>query len=169
MFCISSTKILQYLSKSTILSGMKTEERQKRIEEYLQKAEFASLEELAAHVNTSVSTVRRDVSSLESGGNIRRTHGGARLINSPSNEFVFSWRDTVQHAEKEAIGKIVAALIQPGQTVIIDSGTTVYHAAKRLEPQVLHIITNSLPVANLFAPIQRIEVVVSGGVIYPQL
>ena len=47
---------------------MKAEERQKKIEEYLQKAEFASLEELAKHVVASVSTVRRDVTDLEAGG-----------------------------------------------------------------------------------------------------
>src|SRR6201986_5570 len=98
---------------------MKGEERQKRIEQYLQKAEFASLEELAKHVDASVSTVRRDVSELENGGNIRRTHGGARLLNPPSDEFAFSRRDTLQLPEKEAIGQICASLILPGQSVII--------------------------------------------------
>ena len=130
---------------------MKAEERQKRIEQYLQKAEFASLEELAKHVVASVSTVRRDVSEMEAGGNIRRTHGGARLLGSQSDEFVFSRRDTLQLPEKEAIGQICAKLIQVGQSVIIDSGTTAYHAARHLEPQALQVITNSLPVANLFA------------------
>ncbi len=148
---------------------MKAEVRQKKIEEYLQKAEFASLEELAKHVVTSISTVRRDVTALEAGGNVRRTHGGARLVNSQSNEFVFSWRNTLQLPEKEAIGHACANLIQPGQSVIIDSGTTVFHAAQHLEAQILHVITNSLPVANLFASTQRIEVMVSGGVIYPRL
>src|SRR5579863_8418455 len=103
---------------------MKAEERQKRITDYLQKTEFASLEELAKQVNASVSTVRRDVTELETGGEIRRTHGGARLLNPPSNEFEFSWRDTMQLAEKEDIGKACAALIKPGQTIIMDSGTT---------------------------------------------
>jgi len=148
---------------------MKAEEREKKIEAYLQKAEFASLEELAQHLGASVSTIRRDITRLESGGNIRRTHGGARLLNPPTNEFEFSWRDTLQLAEKEAIGEACSALVQAGQSVIIDSGTTVYHAARHLEPQVLQVITNSLPVANLFASTQRIEVMVSGGVIYPRL
>jgi DeoR/GlpR family transcriptional regulator of sugar metabolism len=148
---------------------MKAEERQKRIEEYLQKAEFASLEELARHVDTSISTVRRDVTALETAGNVRRTHGGARLINPQSNEFVFSLRDTLQLPEKEAIGLACANLIPPGQSVIIDSGTTVFHAAQHLEDHALHVITNSLPVANLFASSQHIEVMVSGGVIYPRL
>jgi DeoR/GlpR family transcriptional regulator of sugar metabolism len=53
--------------------------------------------------------------------------------------------------------------------VIIDAGTTTFHVARNLEGKTLQIITNSLPVANHFASAQRVEVVVSGGVIYPRL
>lgn len=150
---------------------MQAEERRHRIEEYLQKVEFASLEELAEFVGASVSTVRRDLTILEQGGNIRRTHGGARLVNLRSDEFVFSARDTHQLAEKEAIGRECASLIQPNQSVIIDVGTTVYHVARHIEELgiPLQIITNSLPVANLFASSNRVELVVSGGVVYPRL
>ena len=148
---------------------MRAEQRQKRIEEYLQRAEFASLDELARYLGASVSTVRRDLTQLEAAGNFRRTHGGARLVNPRSDEFVFSARDTHQLDEKEAIGRLCAGLIQPRQTVIIDAGTTAYHAARNLGEQTLQIVTNSLPVANLFASSQRVEVVMSGGVIYPRL
>jgi DeoR family transcriptional regulator, fructose operon transcriptional repressor len=148
---------------------MNAEERQKRLAEYIQKVEFATLEELALHVVASISTVRRDLTELEFGGSIRRTHGGARLINPQSDEFAFSRRDILQLVEKETIGKACAKLIQPSQSVIIDSGTTAYHAARHIDPHSLHVITNSLPVANLFASTQKIEVTVSGGVIYPQL
>lgn len=148
---------------------MQAEERQKRIESYLQQAEFASLEELAKQVGASVSTVRRDVTALEAGGMVRRTHGGARIITPKSDEFSFSLRDTHQLAEKEAIGKACAELIQSNQSVIIDAGTTVYHVARYLEDKTPQILTNSLPVANLFASANRLEVVVSGGVIYPRL
>jgi DeoR family fructose operon transcriptional repressor len=148
---------------------MTAEERQKRIKIFLQKAEFASLEELAREVNASVSTVRRDLSILEAAGDAKRTHGGARLLTAPADEFVFSARDTQQLAEKEAIGKACANLIQPGQSVIIDAGTTAYHVARYLEEKAPHIVTNSLPVANLFAGANRLEVVVSGGVIYTKL
>ena len=58
---------------------MQPEERQARIEAYLQKAEFSSLEELAQHVGTSVSTVRRDLAVLEAAKVVRRTHGGAQI------------------------------------------------------------------------------------------
>lgn len=127
------------------------------------------MEELAQQVDASVSTVRRDVASLEAGGALRRTHGGARLANPHSDEFTFTVRDTRQLAEKEAIGKACAELIKPNETVIIDAGTTAYHAAKYLEPKFPQIITNSLPVANFFAAANRVELILSGGVIYPRL
>ncbi len=148
---------------------MQPEARQKRIQDHLNRVEFASLEELALAVEASVSTVRRDVAALAEGGSLRRTHGGARLVNPPSDEFAFSARDTRQLTEKEAIGRACAELIAPSQTVIIDAGTTAYHVAKYLEPKAPQIITNSLPVANLFASNNRVELVLSGGVIYPRL
>jgi DeoR/GlpR family transcriptional regulator of sugar metabolism len=132
---------------------MHPEERQARIEAYLQKAEFASLEELAQQVGVSVSTVRRD----------------ARTLQPKTDEFVFNVRDTHQVSEKEAIGEACAALVEPGQNVIIDSGTTCFHVAKRLGEKVAQIITNFLPVANFFSASNRHEVHVSGGVIYPRL
>lgn len=146
-----------------------SEERQKRIFEYLQKVEFASLEDLSNQLDVSVSTVRRDVTSLEDSGKLKRTHGGARLANPESDEFAFKARDTHQLDEKEAIGQAVANLIGLNQTVIMDAGSTVYHAAKYLEPKTPHIITNSLPIANHFAANNQAEVILSGGVMYPRL
>ena len=136
---------------------MSSEERQQRIATYLQKVEFASLEELAKQVDASESTVRRDLTTLEATGLLKRTHGGARLLAPPTDEFTFSARDTHQLEEKELIGKACAALIQPNQTVIIDAGTTTYHVARYLEEKAPHIITNSLPIANLFAGANRLE------------
>jgi DeoR family fructose operon transcriptional repressor len=144
-------------------------ERQSKIEAYLQKAEYASLDELAKHVGASVSTVRRDVNVLEESKVLRRTHGGARTLQPKTDDFVFNVRDTHQVSEKDAMGEACAALVQPGQNVIIDSGTTCFHVAKRLGDKVAQIITNSLPVANLFSASSRHEVHLSGGVIYPRL
>ncbi len=148
---------------------MQSEERQKRIEAHLGRVEFASLDELSELVDASISTVRRDLDILESQGTLKRTHGGARLTNPKSDEFAFSARDTHQLDEKEAIGKACAEFIGPNQTVIVDAGTTCFHVAKYLEAKTPHIVTNSLPVANLFSSSGRMEVVVSGGVIYPKL
>jgi DeoR/GlpR family transcriptional regulator of sugar metabolism len=148
---------------------MQPEERQHRIGEYLQKVEFASLEEIAKLVDASLSTIRRDLSILEATGSVQRTHGGARITTPRSDEFAFSARNTHQLAEKDAIGRACAELIQPNQSVILDAGTTVFHVARYLESKAPQVITNSLPVANLYASANRLEVVVSGGVIYPRL
>ncbi|HAV64676.1 MAG TPA: DeoR/GlpR transcriptional regulator [Verrucomicrobiales bacterium] len=148
---------------------MTAEERQFRLEEHLKKVEFASLAELSELVDVSESTVRRDLQILEGKGTLQRTHGGARSINLRSDEYIFSKRDTLQADEKDAIGKACADLIGPGQTVILDAGTTVFHVAKHLASKKPHIVTNSLPVANLYASNHELEVVVSGGVIYPRL
>ena len=148
---------------------MQAEERQFRIGEYLQKVEFAALDELAHQVGVSVSTVRRDLAVLEASGTLRRTHGGARLNNPRSDEYTFTARDTRQLSEKELIGRTCADLIAPNQSVIIDAGTTAYHVARLLEDKKPQIITNSLPVASLYASASMVEVVVSGGVIYPRL
>src|SRR5580658_6291460 len=88
----SSRYILQNLPKSSKISQMQPEARQKRIQEYLNRVEFASLEELAKEVEASVSSVRRDVAALEAAGGLRRMHGGARLITPHSDEFAFTAR-----------------------------------------------------------------------------
>ncbi len=148
---------------------MTSDERQARLEAYLQQVEFASLEELAQHVDISVSTVRRDLTALEDGGSVRRTHGGARIVQPKGDEFVFRMRDTRQAEEKEAIGRCCAELVHDDQSIIVDAGTTVYHVAAHLGAKKPHIVTNSLPVANLFSSSSLVEVVVSGGVLYPRL
>ena len=148
---------------------MTSEERKHRIEEYLQRVEFASLEELSLHVEASVSTIRRDLTTMEALGNLRRTHGGARIVTPKTDEFAFTSRDSHQSSEKEMIGKACAELIRQNQSVILDAGTTVYHVARHLEEKAPQIVTNSLPVANLFASANRVEVILAGGVIYPRL
>jgi DeoR/GlpR family transcriptional regulator of sugar metabolism len=72
-------------------------------------------------------------------------------------------------AEKEAIARCCAELIPSHRSVIIDAGTTAYHVARHLESRKPQLITNSLPVANFYAANSQVEVVLSGGVIYPRL
>lgn len=148
---------------------MSAEARRSKIENYLQRAEFADLDELAQHVNASLSTVRRDLSALEFQGNIKRTHGGARLTNPKNEESSFFHRGLNEQNEKERMGAACANLIETNQTVICDAGTTVYIAAKHLESKTPQIVTNSLPIATYYASNSYLEVIVSGGVIYPRL
>jgi len=148
---------------------MQQELRKRRIEEYLKEVEFASLEELAERVDASVSTVRRDLITLEETGRIKRTHGGARLMEPLREELVFSTRTDVETEAKRRIARACAKRIPPNQNLFLDAGSTVYFVAAELEACKPHIVTNSLSVANLYASHPDIEMVVSGGVIYPRL
>src|SRR3954466_1009067 len=97
--------LAKYFKIHHTCAQMQPHERQHRFGEYLQKVEFASLEEISAQVNASPSTVRRDLAVLEATGGVQRTHGGARVAVPKSDEFTFSSRDTHELAEKEAIGR----------------------------------------------------------------
>lgn len=148
---------------------MLSELRHKQIESYLREVEFASLDELSDKLDVSVSTVRRDLTQIEEKGRIRRTHGGARMIDQKREEYIFSTRQQVESESKEVVGAVCADLISPNQNLFMDGGSTVYTVARHLEAKTPHIVTNSLPIANLYGSHRDIEVIVSGGVIYPRL
>ena len=148
---------------------MQSEFRQKQIEDYLKEVEFASLDELSEKLDVSLSTIRRDLTFLESKGQIRRTHGGARLMDQRRDEYIFTARQQIERASKDRIGAVCADLVSPGENLFMDGGSTVFSVARHLEEKMPHIVTNSLSVANHFASHKEIEVVVSGGIIYPRL
>ena len=148
---------------------MLSERRQKLIEEYLIEVEFASLEELSEKLDVSISTVRRDLTQIEARGHIRRTHGGARLVQQKKEEYSFSSRQQVESANKDRVGAACAALIVPGQNLYMDGGSTVFAVARCLERKTPHIVTNSLAIGNFYAGNPEIEVIVTGGVVYPRL
>lgn len=160
-----SSKIFQI-----VLVRMHREARQVAIASYLQDTEFASLEDLAVRTGASVSTVRRDLSDLEAQGLVRRTHGGARSLERARDDESGAIGSEARLAtEKDRIASACADLVEMGSSVILDAGTTVHAVARRLRPRRPQIVTNSLLIANQYASDSQIEVVVSGGVIYPRL
>ena len=163
---------LQKHSKTSIISGVQAEERRSKIVNYLRDNEFCSLEELSRMLNVSVSTVRRDVNCLSLEGYLRRTHGGAQMIlNQPANMLaVVDLPNNAVHSDtKMAIARYCASLILPGQTIIMDAGSTVYYVAQQLVSKHPIVVTNSLPISNLYSGYSQVETHVVGGVIYPRL
>lgn len=149
---------------------MRPDERQERILQYLKEKESASLEELTQVVHCSLSTVRRDVDELALQCLLRRTHGGARITN-PGDGINLTHIPNISTnvGEKEAIARCCANMIRPGQTVIIDEGSTAYYVARQLASKHPVIITNSLAIIGLYAFSNQAEVHVAGGIIYPRL
>ena len=124
------------------------------------------VEDLAPRFGVNTVTVRRDLAALERRGLIHRTHGGAILSRGGKIEFAFQTRGQARAAEKEAIGQVVADLLQPGLSVCLDTGTTTLAVARHLRriPR-LRVVTSSLVIAAVLYPCDNIELVILGGVV----
>jgi DeoR/GlpR family transcriptional regulator of sugar metabolism len=81
----------------------------------------------------------------------------------------FDWQSTRMAEEKKRIAVAAAALIEDGQTVILDGGSTPAAVASELANRDLHVITNSLAIAEILHDARRIEVTLTGGYLYPRL
>src|SRR5262245_64409619 len=73
-----------------------------------------------------------------------------------------------QLEEKQAIARAAAARIHDGDTILLDGGTTTLEIARLLAGRPLQIVTNSLPIANLFASSRETDLVLLGGYVYPR-
>ena len=145
---------------------MLLDERRKRILNSLENMGFASLKELVEHVGVSESTVRRDLEYLEGICQIRRTRGGAAYI----GESVTAFEDRRLHAlkQKECVASVVAEMIETGEAVLLDGGTTTLEVARKLIGKSVQVVTNSVPIVNLLMNQPNIELIVIGGYVYPK-
>jgi DeoR family transcriptional regulator of aga operon len=131
----------------------------------------ASIALLAERLAASESTVRRDLDYLTDQGYIERSHGGAMVKGAPNTTFEpqYEISSRTQHAEKAAIGAAAAALVEPGQSVIFDSSSTVLEAARAVAQRAPRItaVTNDLNIASTLASQSAIRLIVPGGTLRP--
>lgn len=131
---------------------MWVEERYQRIRDLMQTLGHVTVERITADLDVSRETVRRDLLELERLGEIRRVHGGAVLADS---EPPIDVRATTRVAEKRALAKAVAAMVESGQTLFIDAGSTTSILADALSTRAgLHVVTNSVAVVERLAPVR---------------
>jgi DeoR/GlpR family transcriptional regulator of sugar metabolism len=117
---------------------------------------------LAQELGTSEDTIRRDLRELAADGRLQRVHGGALPASAAMGDLAV--REQVSVADKAALGRFGAALIRPGQVVILDGGTTAMQVARHLAPGLrATIVTHSPPVAVELARHPGIEILVLGG------
>jgi DeoR/GlpR family transcriptional regulator of sugar metabolism len=150
---------------------MLIEERQTRLQELIAQQGMSDLDSLSETLKVSQSTIRRDVESLVQRGLVRRTHGGVIWMGDRNNingPYAFDLRLSEQVEIKRQIARAAAKLVQPGQTVLIDGGTTAYYLAEALIGQSLQLVTNSLPIAELFLNDDKVELILTGGLLYPR-
>jgi DeoR family transcriptional regulator, fructose operon transcriptional repressor len=152
------------LAEATVL----VEERRQRVLDLVSKRGFVALTDLARTIRVSPSTIRRDLDYWHQQGALRRTHGGAMFIGDAATLPALEERSAIQLDEKRAIAKTAAARIADGDTVLFDGGTTTLEVARLLVGRSLQVVTNSLPIANLFASSRETDLVLLGGYVYPK-
>ena len=140
--------------------------RQAKIRDRFAERPGVSVSELAREFGVSEMTIRRDLTSLEGQSLIQRTHGGAMLTERMMLEFDYRDRREVNRAAKCAIAADARKLINPGDRLILDTGTTTLELAALLRDGVnLTVITPSLAVASELQHAAGVEVILLGGVI----
>jgi DeoR family fructose operon transcriptional repressor len=144
-------------------------ERFRHIQEALSKQDFVSMDRLCDGLGASRATVRRDLILLERERSIRRVRGGVMSTASREEALDFRRLSISCHEEKARIGKAAASLVADGQTIILGGGSTVAEVAECLLDRPIQVITNSIPVAQVFWESRQTEVTMTGGYLYPRL
>jgi DeoR family fructose operon transcriptional repressor len=141
--------------------------RKDELASYVAEVGEVTVIELAEHFGVSVDTVRRDLDELAADGRLKRTHGGA-VRNSPLSrmETSFTERMSVQDVAKSQIGRLAATLIEDGQTILLNGGTTALavlpHLARRKN---LTLVTNNLWAPGKVPPECARDVYLLGGTV----
>ncbi|MFF7654017.1 DeoR/GlpR family DNA-binding transcription regulator [Streptomyces sp. NPDC007983] len=141
---------------------MLAERRHQMILRALRSGGPAAVADLSAQLNVSAATIRRDLLKLEEEGLLTRVHGGAVV---ESGDQPFAEVAEVRVAEKDAIALRAADMVEDGQTVLLDIGTTAYRLARQLHGRRLTVITSNLVVYEELADDTAIELVLLGGVL----
>ena len=150
---------------------MLAQQRQQAIHEMVKRLGGVRVGDLVREFGVSDMTIRRDLEALAERGLIAKVHGGATTIDQRStDEPGFAAKLVRQQAEKEAIARRAARLVAPGTAIALSAGTTTcVLAALLLDVPGLTVLTNSVPVADVFYRSRRPDqtVVLTGGIRTP--
>ena len=128
-----------------------------------------SIADLRDRLGVSEVTIREDLKHLENRGVLTRVRGGAVVSRNGAMEMPLEETSTTNHAEKMAIAARAAAMVENGQTIIIDVGSTTTEMAKALSPDLSRVvvITNGLNIALILEALPGVSVIVTGGTVRP--
>ncbi len=141
---------------------MSYNERFSQILDYLKKNNSASVEELAEMLYVSVATVRRDLTELQKRGQIKRSHGGAVLMEG-ADEVSFFIRQVKNAREKQAAADVALRHMPEFQTVFIDNSSTCLSLSERIDLAHKTVVTNGLNVAMRISRHDNVNLIMPGG------
>lgn len=148
---------------------MFTLERQNKIFEMIKSKKKVSVQELSSHFYISEASIRRDLTALEKKGLIKRTYGGAILIEGNNIEIPLNIRVTAQREIKIPIARIAASLVENQDVIFMDSSTT----TKEMNPFLsskndLTVITNGIQTIEELSEYDNVSVYSIGGKLRPR-
>ena len=150
---------------SNIQAVSASEDRKAQILLFIKEKGTATIAEMATEFAVSEMTVRRVLHKLADSGLVIRTPGGAMIAPSGSLEKSFLERSAKMSTAKDAIGREAAKLVQNGETVVLDSGTTTRYLARYLtSKRDVTVVTTSLAVLEELAGSPDVQVRLTGGV-----
>lgn len=147
------------------MTGNGKEFRQQRVLEILRQNGRAGVAELGERLGVTEMTIRRDLEMLEAAGALRRYHGGAALVVGSSYEPPFAVREKMNAEAKREIGRHVASLINDGDTLILDGGSTGLAVAEALFDRVVTVCPLSLRAAWFLAESRSVRLLIPGGAV----
>lgn len=143
---------------------MKAEDRRREMVKLVQSAKTVQLDELAERLGVSRMTIHRDLDFLESRGLLRKERGSATAESSLLFESNFHYRLQFEQAEKQALAREAAQLVEAGNVVMIDDSTTTLAMCDVLETlENVTVITNSLAVCERLRGFANIQMILTGG------
>lgn len=143
---------------------LNTGARREQILQTVQDQHRVRVSRLAQQFGVSTVTIRTDLRAMTAAGLLARQHGGARLATQAIPEPTLSEKRIRHRERKLRIAARAAALVAPGDKLILDAGSTTLMLAQRLSASSpLTVFTNSLPIANELGQVQGLHLIVSGG------
>jgi len=128
-----------------------------------------SVNELSDRFGISVVSIRNDLAHLEKKGLLIKTRGGAIKSQPVNFDLSLNQKLKINYAEKQRIGKKAIEFVKNGDSIVIDSGSTTLEVAKNLEDFDINLITNSLPIADICADFNNVDVIIPGGELRPEM
>ena len=144
---------------------MLSERRKVQILEFLKQHQQSSVTDLSKRFEVSIPTIRRDLTTLQKQGYIRRIHGGAVLEKRSLIDLSYLEREQKFTQQKRYIAEKAVELIQAGDRIFFNDGTTIMQIAKELLKKKipLEVMTNSIKVADILLFKNEIDVILIGG------
>ena len=142
------------------------EERKLKILEHIEEHRKATVAELCDAFHVSSATIRNDLRDLEGAGLLIRTHGGAMVKTKTGLESDMNQRKVQHLEEKRAIAEAALRLVEDGDTIILDTGTTTLELARLLgQRRDITVVTNDLAIALVLEDIETVKAVFMGGIV----